>query len=81
MLLNTKIISDETEHGSVEDPLSMHRTGSNETAAVSEIPYIKEKSKHFLLAKGKFGKRTVHQMQVIYFLPDVYMSSTTYLHQ
>ena len=40
ILLNTKIISDETEYGSAEDPLSMHRDGSNEIAPVSEIPYI-----------------------------------------
>ena len=39
-MLNTKIISDETEYGSAEDPLSMHRDGSNEIAPVSEIPYI-----------------------------------------
>ena len=32
-----RIISNETEYGSVEDPLSMHRTGSNKTALVSEI--------------------------------------------
>ena len=36
----TKNISTETEYGSVEDPLSKHRTGSNETALVSEIPNI-----------------------------------------
>ena len=35
-----KVISNETEYGSVEDPLSMHRTGSTETALVSEIPSI-----------------------------------------
>ena len=34
-----KIILNETECGSVEDPLSMHRTRSNEAALVSEIPY------------------------------------------
>ena len=38
--IHTKIISNRTEYGSVEDPLSMHRTGSNETALVSEIPSI-----------------------------------------
>ena len=31
-----KIISDKTEYASVEDSLSMHRTGSNKTALVSE---------------------------------------------
>ena len=30
----------ETEHASVEDPLKMHRTSSNETTPVSEIPNI-----------------------------------------
>ena len=38
--IHTKVISNETEYGSVEDPLSMHRAGSNETALVSEIPSI-----------------------------------------
>ena len=33
-----KNISIETEYGSVENPLSKHRTGWNETALVSEIP-------------------------------------------
>ena len=35
-----KKISNETEYGSVEDPLSMHRTASNQTVLVSEIPYV-----------------------------------------
>ena len=35
-----KIILKETEYGSVENPLRMHRTGSNKTALVSEVPYI-----------------------------------------
>ena len=35
--IHKKVISNETEYGSVEDPLSMRRTGSNETALVSEI--------------------------------------------
>ena len=35
-----QIISNETEYDLVEDSLIMHRTGSNETALVSEIPYI-----------------------------------------
>ena len=33
----TKIISNKTEYGSVEDPLSMHRTRSNETTLLSEF--------------------------------------------
>ena len=36
----TKTISNGTEYGSFEDPLRMHRTGSNERALVSEIPSI-----------------------------------------
>ena len=34
------IVSNETEYGSVEDTLSKHRTGLNETALVSEISNI-----------------------------------------
>ena len=37
--IHKKIISNKTEHGSVEDPLNMHRTGLNETALVPEILY------------------------------------------
>ena len=38
--IHKKNTSFETEYASVEDPLSKHRTGSNETALVSEIPNI-----------------------------------------
>ena len=38
--IHKKIISNETGYGSVEESLSMHRTGLNETAFVSEIPSI-----------------------------------------
>ena len=38
--IQKKNISNEAEYGSVEDPLSMHKTGSNETALVSEVPPI-----------------------------------------
>ena len=38
--IRKKIISNETEYGSVEDRLSMHRTGSNKTVLLSEIPSI-----------------------------------------
>ena len=38
--IHKKIISNETGYGSVEESLSIHRTGSNETAFVSEIPSI-----------------------------------------
>ena len=35
-----KNISNETEYGSLEDTLSIYRTATNETALVSEIPYM-----------------------------------------
>ena len=38
--IHKNVISNETEYGSVEDPLSMPRTGLNEVALVSEIPSI-----------------------------------------
>ena len=38
--IHQKIISTEAEYVSVEDPLSMYRNGLNETALVSETPYI-----------------------------------------
>ena len=38
-VFTTKIIPNETEYGSVEDPLNMQRTRSNKTA-VSEAPSI-----------------------------------------
>ena len=38
--IHTKIISNETEYGSFEDPIIMHRTRSNEKTPVSEIPSI-----------------------------------------
>ena len=38
--IHEKIISNQTEYGSVKDPLCMHRTGSNVTAFISEIPRI-----------------------------------------
>ena len=50
-----KTTSNETEQGSVEDPLNMHRTGSNEAALVSEIPYIP--SIIFLIPKCHNGTR------------------------
>ena len=36
--IHVKVVSKETEYGSVENPLSMNRTGSNKKALVSEIP-------------------------------------------
>ena len=36
--IHKKIVSNETEYGSVENSLSMHKTASNETTLVSEIP-------------------------------------------
>ena len=38
--IHKKIISNETEYGSVEDPLSMHRNGSNKKALVSKFRSI-----------------------------------------
>ena len=37
-IIHKKINSNGTEYGSVKNPLSIHRTASNETAIVSEIP-------------------------------------------
>ena len=34
------IISNEAEYGSVENPLSLHRTASNQTVLISKIPCI-----------------------------------------
>ena len=48
----TKNISTETEYGSVEDPLSKHRTGSNETTLVSEIPNITN-DENVIIAPGQ----------------------------
>ena len=69
--INTKSMNDtETEHISVENPLIMHNTASNETTLVSEIPNIineenlimapRQKMNQFqlfsyLLFVGKFG--------------------------
>ena len=39
--IHKKIVSNKTEYGSVENSLSMHRTASNDTTLVSEIPYDK----------------------------------------
>ena len=52
-----KIISNENEYGSVDDPLSMHRAGSNETTLVSEIPDIIN-DENVIIAAGE-GKKTV----------------------
>ena len=46
-----------TECASVEDPLNMHRTASNETTLVSEIPNIINEQ-NVLIAPGQ-GKKTV----------------------
>ena len=45
----------ETEYGSVEDPLSMHRTASNKTALVSEILYI-DNNENIVIASGQGEK-------------------------
>ena len=51
------VVSVETLIGSVEDPLSMHRTGSNETTLVLEIPSIIN-DENVIIAPGQ-GKKTV----------------------
>ena len=38
--IHIKIVTNETEYGSIEDALNMHRTGSYEISLVSEIPYM-----------------------------------------
>ena len=38
--IHKKVISNETEYASVENPLGMHRTASNDKDLVSEIPNI-----------------------------------------
>ena len=54
--IHKKIISNEKEYGSVEDPLSMHRTGSNKTVLASEIP-SKINDENLIIAPGQ-GKKT-----------------------
>ena len=51
------IISNETKYGSVEDPLSMYKTTSNEKALVSEIPYLAN-DENVIIALGQ-GKKSV----------------------
>ena len=53
----TKKLFQMKQCGSVEDPLSMHRTGSNETELVSEIPSI-IKDEKVIIAPGQ-GKKPV----------------------
>ena len=53
----TKKISKLKQYGSVEDPLNMHRTGSNETALVSQIPNIIN-DENVIIAPGQ-GKNPV----------------------
>ena len=55
--IHKKIISNATECGSGEDPLSMHRTASNETVPVSEISYIIN-DENVIIAPGQ-GKKHV----------------------
>ena len=49
-------IDPETEYASVEDPLSMHRTASNETTLISEFPNITNE-KNVIIAPGQ-GKNS-----------------------
>ena len=48
----TKSISIKTEYGYLEDPLSKHRTGPNETALNSEIPNISN-DENVIIAPGQ----------------------------
>ena len=56
-----KIVSNETEYDSIEDPLNVHRTASNETAFVSvvsaQFSYIIN-DKNIIIAPGQ-GKKPV----------------------
>ena len=84
--IHTKVISNETEYGSVEDPLSMHRTGSNETALVLKIPsiindkyviilndeFFEEQAFPYHLPKGKFSYKAPR---------DIPISSARYFNQ
>ena len=49
-------IDPETEYASVEDPLSMHRTASNETTLISQFPNITNE-KNVIIAPGQ-GKNS-----------------------
>ena len=53
--IHKKNISNKTVYGSIEDSLSMHRTGSNETALVSDILRIIN-DENVIIAPGK-GKQ------------------------
>ena len=79
---HTKIVSNETERGSAEDPLSMQRTESNETAIVSGIPSITN-DENVIIAPGQ-GKKQFQFLQIIYFARSVYeqhhLLSSTLLH-
>ena len=54
----TKNINDrsETEFASVEDPLNMHKTASNETTLASEIPNIIN-DENIIIAAGQEKKQ------------------------
>ena len=55
--IHVKVVSKETEYGSVENPLSMHRTGSNKTTLVSEIPSMIN-DENVIISQGE-GKKPV----------------------
>ena len=52
--ISESINDTKTEYASVEDPLSMYRTASNETILISEIPNIMREM--LLLHQGKEKK-------------------------
>ena len=60
----------ETEFASVEDPLNMHRTASNETTLVSEILNIINK-KNVIIAPGQ-GKKPLSILSDEFFEEQVF---------
>ena len=61
-IIYKEIISNETEYVSVRGPLSMHRTESNETFLVSEIPSIIN-DENVIIAPGQRKKSSFHFKQ------------------
>ena len=61
-----------TEFASVEEPLNMHRTASNETTLVSEIPSITDEE-NILIAPGQ-GKTPVSILNDGFFEEQVFPS-------
>lgn len=62
-IFTKKIISNETEYCSVENPLSMHKTRSNKTAVVLKIPSAIN-VENVIIAPGQ-GKKSFYFKQWI----------------